>query len=47
MTEEMTTTAAPVAEPVETPEAPSAPEHTYADPFTVTPRDTFVDGAAL
>ena len=43
----MTTTAAPVVVPVETAAAPSAPEHTYADPFTVTPRDTFVDGAAL
>jgi hypothetical protein len=25
----------------------NAPEHVPADPFTVTPRDTFVDGAAL
>ncbi len=27
--------------------AAAEPEHTHADPFTVTPRDTFVDGAAL
>jgi hypothetical protein len=47
MTEEMTTTGTQAVEPVETPEAPSAPEHMHADPFVVTPRDTFVDGAAL
>jgi hypothetical protein len=27
--------------------APAGPEHPRADPFTLTPRDTFVDGAAL
>ncbi len=37
MTEDITT-AAPAAEPA---------RHVHADPFTVTPRDTFVDGAAL
>ncbi|MDQ0079429.1 DUF4194 domain-containing protein [Arthrobacter oryzae] len=47
MTEEMTTTVTQAVEPVETPEAPAAPEHMHADPFVVTPRDTFVDGAAL
>ncbi|SER27479.1 protein of unknown function [Arthrobacter sp. OV608] len=50
MTEEMTTTAAPVAESVETPETDvpvGEPIETRHDPFSVTPRDTFVDGAAL
>jgi Domain of unknown function (DUF4194) len=28
-------------------EAPLPPAHSHADPFLVTPRDTFVDGAAL
>jgi|GEM_PF-174141 len=36
-----------VAEPAPELEAESAPEVTHADPFRVTPRDTFVDGAAL
>ncbi|WP_255470953.1 DUF4194 domain-containing protein [Pseudarthrobacter sp. B4EP4b] len=50
MTEEMTTTAAPVVESVETPETDvpvGEPIETRHDPFSVTPRDTFVDGAAL
>jgi hypothetical protein len=50
MTEEMTTTAAPVVESVETPETDVPvvePIETRHDPFSVTPRDTFVDGAAL
>ena len=36
---------APGAEPDQEPQ--QAPAHVPADPFTVTPRDTFVDGAAL
>jgi hypothetical protein len=56
MTEEITTTDTPVAEPAPAPEAPEAPaaaasaaelHHVRLDPFTVNPRDTFVDGAAL
>ena len=50
MTEEMTTTAAPVVESVETPETDVPvvePIETRHDPFSVTPRDSFVDGAAL
>jgi len=46
MTEEMTTTA-DAAVDGDTPEASPAPEHAHTDPFSVTPRDTFVDGAAL
>jgi hypothetical protein len=46
MTEEMTTTA-DAAVDGDTPEASPAPEHPRADSFSVTPRDTFVDGAAL
>jgi hypothetical protein len=49
MTED-TTTAAPVVEPVETPETDAPvvePVETRQDAFSVTPRDTFVDGAAL
>ncbi|MDQ0925918.1 hypothetical protein QF038_004426 [Pseudarthrobacter sp. W1I19] len=45
MTEEITTTAAPVVEPVTEPVV--EPVETRPDPFSVTPRDTFVDGAAL
>ncbi|MEE2524615.1 DUF4194 domain-containing protein [Pseudarthrobacter sp. J75] len=42
-------TASPVVEPVETEGTSSVtePSHVRTDPFTVTPRDTFVDGAAL
>lgn len=46
MTEEMTTTADAAVEG-DTPEASPAPGHPRADSFSVTPRDTFVDGAAL
>lgn len=49
MTED-TTTAVPVVEPVETPETDVPvvePVETRQDSFSVTPRDTFVDGAAL
>ncbi|MET3812031.1 DUF4194 domain-containing protein [Arthrobacter sp. UYEF3] len=35
----------PGTEPVDEPQ--HSPGHVHADPFTVTPRDTFVDGAAL
>ncbi|MBT2548698.1 DUF4194 domain-containing protein [Arthrobacter sp. ISL-65] len=47
MTEEITTAdaATPVAEPTETPLV--EPAETRTDAFTVSPRDTFVDGAAL
>ena len=44
MTED-TTSAAPVVEPVTEPVV--EPVETRQDPFSVTPRDTFVDGAAL
>ncbi len=38
--------AAEAAGPAE-PDARTQPEHVHPDPFNVTPRDTFVDGAAL
>ncbi|MEO5780694.1 DUF4194 domain-containing protein [Arthrobacter sp. PAMC25284] len=38
--------AAEAARPAE-PDARPQPEHVRPDPFTITPRDTFVDGAAL
>ncbi|MET3919579.1 hypothetical protein ABIB26_000495 [Arthrobacter sp. UYEF20] len=44
MTEEITTTTAASAEGAA---SAAEPEHVHAHPFTVTPRDTFVDGAAL
>lgn len=49
MTEEITTTDITEADEVteEATEAESAPEVSHTDPFRVTPRDTFVDGAAL
>ncbi|MET1089863.1 MAG: DUF4194 domain-containing protein [Arthrobacter sp.] len=46
MTED-TTTAAQVLEPVTDPVVEQAVSGTRQDPFSVTPRDTFVDGAAL
>ena len=45
VTGEGTDTSVEAAEPA--PDAESAPEISHADPFRVTPRDTFVDGAAL
>ncbi|YCK82411.1 DUF4194 domain-containing protein [Arthrobacter sp. D3-18] len=45
VTEEGTDTSVAAAEPA--PDAESTPEISHADPFRVTPRDTFVDGAAL
>ncbi|XAS67247.1 DUF4194 domain-containing protein [Micrococcaceae bacterium Sec5.7] len=56
MTEEITTTAATVVEPGETgtqglstssTTESAHGDHVRANPFTVTPRDTFVDGAAI
>ncbi|AFR30775.1 MULTISPECIES: DUF4194 domain-containing protein [Micrococcaceae] len=53
MTEEITTTDVTEAEQVTEAvaevgvEAEPAPEVSHADPFRITPRDTFVDGAAL
>lgn len=48
MTEEQTTTAAPEAADTTGPDPIAAePAAAHADPFRVTPRDTFVDGAAL
>ena len=45
MTEETTTTAGAV--PADGSPAVAEPQHVHAAPFTVTARDTFVDGAAL
>ncbi|NWL32106.1 DUF4194 domain-containing protein [Paenarthrobacter nitroguajacolicus] len=49
MTEEITTTDITEADEVteDATDAESAPEVSHTDPFRVTPRDTFVDGAAL
>ncbi len=51
MTEETTTTADAVVDASPSTASPAAAEpqgdHLRADPFTVTPRDTFVDGAAM
>jgi hypothetical protein len=46
MTDEMTTTADAGVDG-ETPDVRPAPEHIHGAPFAVTPKDTFVDGAAL